>query len=108
MPRAAPPIVPAATESSAFVPTEPMKIAEASVAEMSAFHPGLRALPSPNALASTIPDFQSLGGPGRTKLYQLAKKGILKMFKDAAGRTMIGGDSGRALLRARPQLGRRG
>jgi hypothetical protein len=44
MPRAAPPIVPAVTESSAFVRTESMKIAEASVAEMSAFHPGLRAL----------------------------------------------------------------
>jgi hypothetical protein len=60
-----------------------------------------RAPPSPNALAWTIRDYQSLGGPGRTKLYELAKQGLLKMFKDVAGRTMIDGDSGRALLRCK-------
>jgi len=61
----------------------------------------MRALPSPNAICWTIPDFQMLGGPGRTTIYEFGKTGKLKVFKDGAGRTMIDGDSGRALLSAK-------
>ena len=57
-----------------------------------------RALPLPNAIAWTISDFQALGGPGKTSIYHLAKSGALKLFKDGAGRTLVEGDSGRALL----------
>ena len=59
-----------------------------------------RALPLPNALAWTIADFQRMGGPGKTSIYALAKADPpkLKLFKDGAGRTMVDGDSGRALL----------
>ena len=57
-----------------------------------------RALPSPHAIAWTIPDYQAMGGPGRTKIYELAKQGKLKLVT-IAGRTMVDGDSGRALLR---------
>jgi hypothetical protein len=57
-----------------------------------------RALPLPNAIAWTIPDYQALGGPGKTSIYQLGKSGALKLFVDGAGRTMVDGDSGRALL----------
>jgi hypothetical protein len=58
----------------------------------------LRALPLPNAIAWTIADYQALGGPGKTSIYELGKTGGLKLFKDGAGRTMVDGDSGRALL----------
>jgi hypothetical protein len=51
-----------------------------------------------DAFAFTIPDFQALGGPGRTKIYALAKLGQLKLV-EVAGRTMVEGESGRALLR---------
>jgi hypothetical protein len=57
-----------------------------------------RALPLPNAIAWTIADYQALGGPGKTSIYQLAEQGKLKLFKDECGRTMIEGNSGRALL----------
>jgi hypothetical protein len=56
-----------------------------------------RPAPAPNAFAFTITDAQAMGGPGRTKLYDLANRGELKMFK-VAGRTMVDGDSLRALL----------
>ena len=59
----------------------------------------LRALPLPNAIAWTIPDYQALGGCGKTKIYEFGKTGKLKIFKDGTGRTMVDGDSGRALLR---------
>jgi hypothetical protein len=52
----------------------------------------------PDAIAFTIRGFQALGGPGKTKVYELGKAGVLKVFKDGAGRTMIEGNSGRALL----------
>jgi hypothetical protein len=57
-----------------------------------------RALLSPDALAFTVAGYQRLGGPGKSKVYELAKKGVLVLFKDAAGRTMITGKSARALL----------
>jgi hypothetical protein len=56
-----------------------------------------RPAPSPNAFAFTIEDAQAMGGPGRTKIYDLAKRGELKMI-DVAGRTMVDGASLRALL----------
>jgi hypothetical protein len=52
----------------------------------------------PDAIAFTLRGFQALGGPGRTKIYELAKTGVLEVFKDAAGRTMVTGKSARALL----------
>ena len=60
--------------------------------------PRPRAPQRPDALAFTIPGFQALGGPGKTKVYELGKRGILELFRDAAGRRMITGKSARALL----------
>jgi hypothetical protein len=57
-----------------------------------------RAPPVPNAFAFTIADAQAMGAPGRTKIYALLGKGVLKRLR-IAGRTMIEGDSLRALLR---------
>jgi hypothetical protein len=56
-----------------------------------------RAAPSPSAYAFTIADAQAMGAPGRTKIYELAKIGSLKLIV-VAGRTMVDGDSLRALL----------
>ena len=42
-----------------------------------------------------------MGGPGRTKIYDLAKRGELKLI-DVAGRTMVDGASLRALLGVSP------
>jgi hypothetical protein len=58
-----------------------------------------RAAPSPDAFAYTISDAQSLGAPGRTKIYSLAKSGRLTLRK-VDGRTLVDGDSLRALLKA--------
>ena len=60
----------------------------------------LRAPPSPDAWAFTIRDAQAMGAPGRTKLYELAKAGELKLLH-VAGRTMVCGESLRALLAGR-------
>ena len=57
-----------------------------------------RTLQQPNALAFTIPGFQALGGCGKTSVYHLAKKGVLQIFKDPLGRTLITGASARAYL----------
>ncbi len=59
----------------------------------------LRAAADPNAHAFTILDAQSMGAPGRTKIYELAKQGQLKLLH-VAGRTMVDGASLRALLGA--------
>jgi hypothetical protein len=56
-----------------------------------------RAEPSRNAFAFTIEDAQAMGAPGKTKIYQLAENGRLKLFS-VDGRTMVTGDSLRALL----------
>jgi hypothetical protein len=58
----------------------------------------LRSLPSPDAIAWTIRDYQAMGGPGRTTIYHKGKTGELKLFTDKTGRRMVDGDSGRALL----------
>jgi len=42
--------------------------------------------------------YQALGGPGKTSVYELGKKGVLELFKDPLGRTLITGKSGRAFL----------
>jgi hypothetical protein len=60
-------------------------------------------LQQPNALAFTVKGFQALGGPGHTKVYELAKAGVLKIYKDAIGRTLIDGDSGREFLRVKDE-----
>jgi predicted PhzF superfamily epimerase YddE/YHI9 len=56
-----------------------------------------RALPARNAFAFTIEDGQAMGRPGRTTIYEMEKAGRLK-FIHVGGRTMITGDSLRALL----------
>lgn len=58
----------------------------------------LRAPPALNAVSYTIPDGQALGLlPGKTKVYELGKAGILDLYTDGAGRTMVTGKSARAL-----------
>ena len=64
----------------------------------------LRAPPSPHAYAFTIADSQAMGGPGKTKVYELGKKGVLELFEDGAGRTMITGKSLRALLHVSEEI----
>jgi len=54
--------------------------------------------PSPNAFAYRVKEVQLMGGPCRTKIYELAKKGHLKLIR-IDGRTLIEGDSFRSLLR---------
>jgi len=53
--------------------------------------------PSPNAFCYTVAEVRQLGGPGRTKTYELIKSGRLKMI-DVAGCKRVTGDSLRALL----------
>lgn len=57
-----------------------------------------RAAPSPNAFAYTVPDAQSMGGPSRTTIYELIKKGILKTVDAPGCPQLINGDLLRALL----------
>ncbi len=57
-----------------------------------------RPAPLPNALAYRVDEVPRMGGPARTKLYELANAGKLKLVK-VAGRTLVDGDSLRALLR---------
>ncbi len=57
-----------------------------------------RPAPRPDALAFRINDVPLMGGPGRTKIYELAKAGKLQLIR-VGGRTLIDGDSLRALLR---------
>jgi hypothetical protein len=54
--------------------------------------------PLPNALAYRVDEVPLMGGPRRTKLYELAAAGQLRLVK-VAGRTLVDGDSLRALLR---------
>ncbi|MSP00243.1 MAG: hypothetical protein EXR07_04205 [Acetobacteraceae bacterium] len=53
--------------------------------------------PNPNAFCFTVAEVRQLGGPGRTKTYELIKAGRLKMI-DVAGCKRVTGDSFRALL----------
>jgi hypothetical protein len=54
--------------------------------------------PSPDALDYRIKQAQFIGGPCRTKIYELAKKGHLKLVR-IDGQTLIKGDSLRNLLK---------
>jgi len=58
-----------------------------------------RSAPLPDALAYTVEDTRRTAGIGRTKIYELIRDGKLKASR-AAGRTLILGDSLRALLSA--------
>jgi hypothetical protein len=58
----------------------------------------------PDAIAFTIAGFQSMGGPGKTSVYELGKTGKLKLYKDIIGRTLIDGDSAREYLGVRKVL----
>ena len=58
-----------------------------------------RAAPNPLAFAFTIEDAQAMGAPGRTKIYEMARQGQLRLIK-VAGRTLVDGNSLRALLGA--------
>jgi hypothetical protein len=67
-----------------------------------------RASPSPHAYAFTVHDSQAMGGPGKTKLYEIAKQlkaeGKTLLFKDAAGRTMVVGDMLREPLAVKEEV----
>lgn len=56
-----------------------------------------RAAPHPMALAFTIGDAQAMGAPGRTTIYKMAARGDLRLLR-VGGRTLVDGDSLRALL----------
>jgi hypothetical protein len=52
----------------------------------------------PDALAYTVDEVRQIGGPARTKTYELIKQGKLKAIV-VGGRRLICGESLRALLR---------
>ncbi len=56
-----------------------------------------RPAPLPNALAFRVDEVARLGGPGRTRVYELAAAGKLKLVR-VGGRTLVHGDSLRLLL----------
>jgi hypothetical protein len=56
-----------------------------------------RPTPLPNALAYRVDEVALMGGPRRTKLYELAKAGKLKLIR-VEGRTLVEGNSLRRLL----------
>ena len=64
-----------------------------------------RAMPSPSAYAFTLHDAMAMGAPAKTKIYELGKKGVLDLFRDAAGRRMVGGNSLRKLLGVKEDRG---
>jgi hypothetical protein len=57
-----------------------------------------RPAPLPNAHAYRINEVALMGGPCRTKTYALAAEGKLRLVR-VGGRTLVDGDSLRALLR---------
>ena len=57
----------------------------------------LKALPSPDAITFTIRDAQAISGLGQTTLYKLKQEGLLE-FRKVLGRTLVVGESLRALL----------
>ena len=57
-----------------------------------------RPAPLPNALAYRVDEVPRVGGPARTKVYELAKAGKLKLIR-IGRRTVVDGDSLRTLLR---------
>jgi hypothetical protein len=65
---------------------------------MTATDQSINSNPLPNAFAYRVKEVKLMGGPGRTKVYELAKKGDLKLIR-IDGRTVVEGDSLRKLLR---------
>ena len=59
-----------------------------------------REAPPANAFAYRIEDACAMGGFGRTTAYELVKRGKLKLLR-VGGRSLIAGDSLRALLNGR-------
>lgn len=59
--------------------------------------PAMRPPARPDQLAYTITQVQEVGGPGRTKTYELVAEGKLKLVR-VGGRSRITGASLRALL----------
>ena len=57
-----------------------------------------RPAPLAHALAYRVDEVRMMGGPARTKLYELAAEGKLRLVR-IAGRTLVDGDSLRTLLR---------
>ena len=56
------------------------------------------AAPLPNAIVYRVDEVGLMGGPRRSKLYQLAAQGRIRMIR-AGGRTLFDGDSVRNFLR---------
>jgi hypothetical protein len=54
--------------------------------------------PRPDAIAFRVSEVRQMGGPGKTKLYELARQGKLRLVR-VGGRTLVEGDSLRTLLR---------
>jgi hypothetical protein len=71
-----------------------------SVSKQPRMSPPARERPAPlaHAIAYRIDEVRRMGGPGRTKTYELAAQGKLRLVH-VAGTTLIDGDSLRALLR---------
>ena len=57
-----------------------------------------RPAPNPNALGFRVHELRALGGPGRTKAYELIAEGRLTVHKIGAT-TIVDGDSFRRLMR---------
>ncbi len=54
--------------------------------------------PRPDALAYRVREARLMGGPGKTRIYELAQEGKLRLVR-VGGQTLIDGDSLRTLLR---------
>jgi hypothetical protein len=87
-----------------MTPTNSRKAGGAAPARKRGRPPRRHVVQSPDAFAFTLRNFQLLGGPGKTKVYELGKtldaagKPVLELFKDAIGRTLITGKSARSYL----------
>ena len=76
-------------------------ISVAKQKDESVLHPGPEnrlSLPLPHAFSYTVADACRMSGIGRTLIYKLAKNGRLQLLK-AGGRTLVTGDSLRALIK---------
>ena len=60
-------------------------------------------LPSPHAILYRVNEVPLIGGPHRTKLYELIKEGRI-LARKCGSRTLIDGDSLRAYLASLPVL----
>ena len=83
-----------ASTTNRRVPTMSVSVSTANAPRQ----PSARPAPLPNAIAYRIDEVPRMGGPGRTKIYELAAQNKLRLVR-VAGRTLVDGDSLRALLR---------